>query len=414
MHRSSETVAAIATALAKAQTELSNPEKTAVGLISNIRRGEDERTFRYAPLSMGLELVRKSLGGQQIAVLQTTEIDRPSGTVNLTTVLMHTSGEWISSDWPVCQLSDASMPRRMGAALTYARRYSLFALVGIAGEDDTDLDASHDTSITSIKVDVTQRAPEQLRTKPAGQAVSPRPNLTIEQSDALREQLLNQIRSWACLDILQNEAIKVLRAKNSLPTIDANMIEVAFKARMAVLGESSVVDTPPPDFQVPQNGTSDGAAKQRRSRRHIQNGSSIRSNQKPAAPVAAVQPVSDHVQQTAIELRLSTIDKSLLALGEPRRQRDRAHLRFVALQPCLICERTPSDPHHLRFAQPRAMGRKTSDEFVVPLCRTHHRQNHQTGDERSWWKAKATDPLKVAQKLWGMSRGVTTSLDPPW
>jgi hypothetical protein len=121
--------------------------------------------------------------------------------------------------------------------------------------------------------------------------------------------------------------------------------------------------------------------------------------------VVPILSVSDQSQQTEIGLRFSTIDKSLLALGEPRRQRDKAHLRFVALQPCLICERTPSDPHHLRFAQPRAMGRKTSDEFVVPLCRTHHRQNHQTGDELSWWKAAATDPLKVAQKLWEISRG---------
>jgi hypothetical protein len=166
MHRSSETVSAIATALAKAQVELSNPEKTSIGVISNLSRGEGERTFRYAPLSTGLELVRKSLGGHQIAVLQTTEIDRPSGTVNLTTVLMHTSGEWISSDWPVCQLSDASMPRRMGAALTYARRYSLFALVGIAGEDDADLDASPDGSTTSIGVDITQPAPAPFELLP--------------------------------------------------------------------------------------------------------------------------------------------------------------------------------------------------------------------------------------------------------
>jgi hypothetical protein len=414
MHRSSETVAAIATALAKAQIELSNPEKTAVGLISNVSRGEGERTFRYAPLSTGLELVRKSLGGQQIAVLQTTEIDRPSGTVNLTTVLMHTSGEWISSDWPVCQLSDASMPRRMGAALTYARRYSLFALVGIAGEDDADLDAPHDASTKSIEVGVTQPVNTQLRTKRIGQMVSPKPHLTTEQSETLREQLLDQIRSCTSLDILHDEAVKILRAKNTLVTMDAKTIEIEFKAKMAVLEEANVTDVATPDVQPPQNGIGEGAIKRRRSRQPIQPGSISRSDQKNGAPVIPVQPVSDLSQQAEIELRISTIDKSLLALGEPRRQRDKAHLRFVALQPCLICERTPSDPHHLRFAQPRAMGRKTSDEFVVPLCRTHHRQNHQTGDERSWWKAKATDPLKVAQKLWGMSRGVTTSLDPPW
>src|SRR5664280_2851274 len=137
MHRSSESVAAIATALAKAQTELSNPEKAMVGTVYN-NRSESPQSFRYASLSSGLDIIRRTLGGQQIAVAQTTDIDRANGTVNLTTLLLHTSGEWISSDWPVCQLSETSAPRRMGAALTYARRYALFTLVGIAGEDDLD------------------------------------------------------------------------------------------------------------------------------------------------------------------------------------------------------------------------------------------------------------------------------------
>ena len=137
MHRSSESIAAIATALAKAQTELSNPEKAMVGTIYT-NRSDSPQSFRYASLSSGLDIVRKTLGGQQIAIAQTTNIDRPSGAINLTTVLMHTSGEWIASDWPVCALSELSQPRRMGAALTYARRYALFTLVGIAGEDDRD------------------------------------------------------------------------------------------------------------------------------------------------------------------------------------------------------------------------------------------------------------------------------------
>jgi hypothetical protein len=137
MHRSSESIAAIATALAKAQTELSNPEKAMVGTVYNAR-SDSPQSFRYASLSSGLEIIRKTLGGQQIAIAQTTDIDRANGTVNLTTVLLHTSGEWISSDWPVCQISETSAPRRMGAALTYARRYALFTMVGIAGEDDLD------------------------------------------------------------------------------------------------------------------------------------------------------------------------------------------------------------------------------------------------------------------------------------
>ena len=98
------------------------------------------------------------------------------------------------------------------------------------------------------------------------------------------------------------------------------------------------------------------------------------------------------------------IDKSVLALSEPKRHRNKEHLRFVAQQPCLVCARTPSDPHHLRFAQPRALGRKVSDEFVVPLCRTHHRALHRVGNEPGWWKATGIDPLDVARKLWGQSR----------
>src|SRR5712672_3705479 len=137
MHRSSESVAAIATALAKAQTELSNPEKAMVGTVYSAR-SDSPQSFRYASLSSGLDIIRKALGGQQIALAQTTDIDRASGMVNLTTVLLHTSGEWISSDWPVCRLSETTAPRRMGAALTYARRYALFTMVGIAGEDDLD------------------------------------------------------------------------------------------------------------------------------------------------------------------------------------------------------------------------------------------------------------------------------------
>ena len=94
------------------------------------------------------------------------------------------------------------------------------------------------------------------------------------------------------------------------------------------------------------------------------------------------------------------VDKSVLALAEPKRRRDKAHLRFVASQPCLVCGRYPSDPHHLRFAQPRALGVKVSDEFTVPLCRGHHRQLHQAGDEGAWWKALKIDALPLARQLW--------------
>jgi hypothetical protein len=108
--------------------------------------------------------------------------------------------------------------------------------------------------------------------------------------------------------------------------------------------------------------------------------------------------------RTSGDLRAQRVDKSVLTISEPRRYRNKEHLRFVAQQACLVCGRTPSDPHHLRFTQPRALGRKVSDEFVAPLCRTHHREVHRAGDESSWWKQVGIDPLKVARKLWKKAR----------
>src|ERR1051325_4028422 len=138
MPRSSDGFAALASALAKAQAELVNPENTETATIRTGRAGEGERTFRYAPLASGLDIVRKTLGKHEIATVQTTSIDGAAGMVNLTTTLAHSSGEWIASDWPVCATAEVANPQRMGAALTYARRYALFTLVGIAGEDDLD------------------------------------------------------------------------------------------------------------------------------------------------------------------------------------------------------------------------------------------------------------------------------------
>src|SRR5438477_8426983 len=193
MHRSSESVAAIATALAKAQIELTNPEKAMVGTIYN-NRSDSPQSFRYASLASGLDIVRKTLGGQQIAVAQTTDIDRADGMVNLTTILLHTSGEWISSDWPVCRTSEISAPRRMGAALTYARRYALFTMVGIAGEDD--LDAPPDLTDDEEAVDrggVASPGPAPVRPSQSqsGNGTTPQilAKLSAEESAETRAQL---------------------------------------------------------------------------------------------------------------------------------------------------------------------------------------------------------------------------------
>lgn len=106
---------------------------------------------------------------------------------------------------------------------------------------------------------------------------------------------------------------------------------------------------------------------------------------------------------TSREVSPAKIDKSALPFGEPKRLRDKAHLKFVASHPCLVCGRQPSDAHHLRFSQPRAIGMKVSDEFTVPLCRGHHRQLHQRGNEMSLWEAWKIQPLEVARRLWAES-----------
>jgi hypothetical protein len=423
MHRSSESVAAIATALAKAQTELSNPEKAMVGQIYN-SRSDSPQSFRYASLSSGLDIVRKTLGGQQIAIAQTTDIDRTNGTVNLTTILLHTSGEWISSDWPVCQISETSAPRRMGAALTYARRYALFTMVGIAGEDDLDAPDGINDQIKghdAIETDLAPNpdsAPVPGRASPSRAASAGVPpvkeKLGAEESAAISTQLIREIETLPEND-LQTRAIAILKAKNRLLTDDAKLVEQAFEARMGQqatpLEASATVNTTSAAAVATQSDSPSVTRSKVKSagRRGRPRKTKAPTEAAEALQVASVSvikddpPASTHVQADAPPAK---IDKTELTISELRRHRDKGHLKFVASQPCLVCGRSPADAHHLRFAQPRGMGLKVSDEFTVPLCRSCHRQNHQVGDERSWWKAKTSDPLKVAEGLWSISRGV--------
>src|SRR5205823_12769595 len=211
MHRSSESVAALAAALAKAQAELINPEKSLTATIRTGRPGEGERSFRYAPLSSGLDIVRKTLGQHEIATLQTTAIDQPTGMVNLTTTLAHASGEWIASDWPVCPIAETANPQRMGAALTYARRYALFTLVGIAGEDDLDApdlcDGARSSSSSPVdrpfkpKEDHSRaaaRPPGNGRGRDRRKGETP---VDPEQSATLREKLLMEVGNIASPDL---------------------------------------------------------------------------------------------------------------------------------------------------------------------------------------------------------------------
>jgi hypothetical protein len=424
MHRCSENVAAIATALAKAQTELTNPEKAMIGSVYNSRT-DSQQNFRYASLSSGLDIIRKVLGSRQIAVTQTTAIDRASGTVNLTTLLVHTSGEWISSDWPVCQLSETSAPRRMGAALTYARRYALFTMVGIAGEDDLD---SPEVTDQETKGDKTAEPDSAKKKSPApmpadtsqsrSRTASPHhEKLDPEASGAVSAELIREIQSLP-KDELQPVAI--LKAKNRLSADDAKLVEQAFEARMAppdatpeAPEEPSFTPTNPATAPLPSASRDQFRAVRpkrhsRKTRTNEVSGSGTETKMD-STDAPNLSTAKDRINPPYPDLDAASIvkiDKSMLYFSEIRRRRDKTHLRFVALQPCLICGRTPSDAHHLRFAQARALGRKNSDEFTVPLCRMHHGQNHRVGDEAEWWRACGIDPIQVADRLWGISRGI--------
>jgi hypothetical protein len=360
--------------LAKAQAELVNPEKSLTATITTGRPGEAERTFRYAPLSSGLDIVRKTLGQHEIATMQTTAIDQTSGLVNLTTMLGHASGEWIASDWPVCPIAEMTSPQRMGAALTYARRYALFTLVGIAGEDDLDApDLASCGPAAGGELNSRQdRLPPPSRESGNGRLrgatkTSSAVVLDPDQSTALRDKLLAEVANLTSTELAVTWAARALPAKNSLVAGDAKCLEDAFEQKLSglpspVINEISAGETAVMPQEEPQ-------------------AASVGSEDQPKG-----------------------IDKSVLAVAAPRRYRNREHLRYVAQQACLVCGRKPSDPHHLRHVQPRALGRKASDEFAVPLCRVHHRAVHRAGDERAWWQTTGIDPVKVARKLWKHTR----------
>src|SRR6516225_6260521 len=227
MHQSSETIGAIASALARAQAELTNPEKTLAAVIRSPFPREEDRTFRYASLASGLDIVRKTLSQQEIATIQTTRIEAATGQIRLTTLLAHSSGEWISSDWPVCASKDTEAPHRMGAALTYARRYALFALVGIAGEDDLDAP----DAVASPPGPQPPTAPG-AKAKPSKGVLNRAPVLGPPQSAELREQLVSQLASLTTSEDLLGWAKASLPLKNTLLEADAGIVEAAYQAKL--------------------------------------------------------------------------------------------------------------------------------------------------------------------------------------
>src|SRR5271169_5516724 len=263
MHRSSESIASLAAALAKAQVMLTNPEKSLTATVPTDRYDEPGRTFRYAPLSSGLDIVRKALGQHEIATVQTTAIDQDTHAVSLTTMLAHSSGEWIASDWPVCALSEMATPRRMGAALTYARRYALFTRVGIAGEDD--LDAPDLGGHPGENAPKAGNGMDGGKLNGAGAAgtlgafakgrkpwTPPKQPLAPDPSAVLRDRLLGELCSLASAEEATAWAQRALGAKNTLRDVDAGVIEAAFASRMAELGEDNEAPLPSPPPQAGQ------------------------------------------------------------------------------------------------------------------------------------------------------------------
>jgi hypothetical protein len=257
----------------------------------------------------------------------------------------------------------------MGAALTYARRYALFTLVGIAGDDDLDApdlaipaaavprgglnDASSSKGTSQAPAPSTKLngSPSRAPRRKAGSSARTSP-LSTEASKEVAERMSAELTPLATEEALNKWAFRSWPKVNTLRLEHADWLREAFDARLSALRMSGQ--------------TSESAEADKR--------------------VGPGEPAEAHLGAIAIPKTL--------------RQRDREHLRFVARQPCLVCGRQPCDPHHLRFAQPRGLGQRVSDEFTVPLCRAHHRELHRRADERAWWRRYGIEPLGVAAALW--------------
>ena len=291
----------------------------------------------------------------------------------------------------------------MGAALTYARRYALFTLVGIAGEDDLDApnlaeggkaDAANTAGTADIEGAAVSSQPgdavgeRRSATAPRRTEKVARPARTVlgqEQSAALRENLLADLSQLQSGDEAADWVHKNLAAKNTLITSDADAVEAGFREKLATIEVASATrqeqlrsapaEDPEPPAGKPFVTTIEDAVAA-------------------APPVTSENPGVRHRRVAAKTIRL----------------RDKEHCKFVRAEPCVVCGRAPTEAHHIRFAQPRALGRKVSDEYTVPVCRLHHRDLHGYGDEASWWAGVGIDPLPIALELWRRSR-LTYSLD---
>ena len=295
----------------------------------------------------------------------------------------------------MCPVTETAAPHRMGAALTYARRYALFTLVGIAGEDDLDApdlafdpttlngsnghaagnDAAtaqaHQASATAAagngRAEARRAAPSSLRG-----ARAQKPTMAPDESAALCQQLLGELTQLTSAEQAAGWAQRTLPTKNRLTQADAQRLELGFALALSRFDDTNAIKT-----VQGQTGTGTSPASGAADARTAQ----ASPGKRPVAP------------------------KSI-------RLRDPEHRKFVARQPCLICGRQPCDAHHLRFAQPQALGLKVSDEFTVPLCRTHHREVHRYGREKAWWDGKKIEPIAIAHSLWTTSRNGSVMAQP--
>ena len=414
MQRTSDSIASLAAALAKAQIELANPEKSLVGTIEPTAGEGSARLFRYASLSSGLEIVRKTLGQHEIATVQSTAIDQASrhrqskyragaclpgewtGRLGLAGLrhrrdrhpASHGSGADLcpalcavhpgrhcrgrrsrctGSDQFRSHLEIARPAQRVHSVMPPVTAGSLKRVVTSSGK----LDARSPN--LAARTPLPRQDKAHNRINQARAAMHTAVLLSFKASARLRDQMLGELNAIGSED----EAAKWAH-RRSCPTrtssigVDAKHIEEIFGAKLKA-------------FAI----------------HHAEGLSPSEHGSEASSPAEPVEPVTEtDAPEPKRKPRGKSVDKSVLSHPEPRRIRDRDHVRFVAQQACLICGRKPCDAHHLRFAQSRALGRKVSDEFTVPLCRGHHRELHRHGDEAKWWSKTSIDPTLSARELW--------------
>jgi hypothetical protein len=296
----------------------------------------------------------------------------------------------------VCPVAETASPKRMESALTYARRYALFTLVGIAGEDDLDAPDLNDGSRSDPELGAepaadgaTGLAAEAGQSRGAASSTFPGPRianggkekflrpariqLEPAPSAELRDRLIGELVALRSADEAADWVHNSLPAKNTLTSADALVLEAKFQERLAAIEKVDAERLTGEDIVVAADATA-----------------------------AAVSEAPECLTPTAFPV--PSLRRRRRVAAKTIRLRDREHCKFVARQPCVVCGRMPAEAHHIRFAQPRALGRKVSDEFTVPVCRLHHRELHRYGDEASWWAGVGVDPLPIGLALWRQSR----------